>query len=113
MGGTYDEKVLADAELSQCVSEATNEYHGPMMEFGVYIGGNPNLPTTWRWGYGWNKLISYGPLKLDQLEDVKNSIDSFLIALAGQENYLNQDQLDYLMLKFESKRNILFHGSEN
>lgn len=52
-GGSKIQKRRADAELSSCVSEVVGtEYLGKAMQIAVKLGGSPNLPTSYRWGYG-------------------------------------------------------------
>ena len=53
-GGTKEEKDRADAALRACVSEITGKPElGDIMYHGVQVGGGPELPTHYRWGYGW------------------------------------------------------------
>jgi|GEM_PF-6105790 len=52
-GGTKKEKQKADFELKACVTGVVGNRHlGNMMHAAVEIGGGPNLPTSYRWGYG-------------------------------------------------------------
>ena len=52
-GGTKQMKKQADTELNQCVSNVVgNKFLGKAMQAAVEIGGGPNLPTPYRWGYG-------------------------------------------------------------
>jgi len=52
-GGTKQMKKQADSKLSQCVTKVVgNEFLGKAMQAAVEIGGGPNLPTPYRWGYG-------------------------------------------------------------
>jgi len=52
-GGTKQQKKQADSNLSQCVTKVVgNEFLGKAMQTAVEIGGGPNLPTPYRWGYG-------------------------------------------------------------
>ncbi len=49
-GGTYWDRVHADAQLGECVG-------GPMgwlMSVGVRLGGAAILPTRFRWGFGYD-----------------------------------------------------------
>lgn len=55
MGGTEQDKKKADDGLRVCVGSNSNAMVGELYEVGVSIGGSPELPTTWRWGYGWTK----------------------------------------------------------
>lgn len=111
IGGTYEEKQQADAELGLCVSEATNDYHGPLMEFGVSIGGSAFFNTSWRWGYGWENPLLYGPLTSLQQEELNQIYDSILIGMAPWEGYLNQDQMNHLMDRFVLRREKIFRST--
>jgi hypothetical protein len=52
-GGSKIEKKQADMQLNQCVAEVVGQkYLGKAMQIAVEIGGGPNLPTPYRWGYG-------------------------------------------------------------
>lgn len=52
-GGTIKEKKQADTVLGTCVTESIGkEYIGTIMQAAVKLGGGPNLPTSYRWGYG-------------------------------------------------------------
>ncbi|KGJ95160.1 hypothetical protein [Colwellia psychrerythraea] len=53
-GGTYQERLLADKELQQCVAKVGEPYIASLMLAGVRVGGSPYLPTSFRWGYGWS-----------------------------------------------------------
>lgn len=52
-GGSKKEKEQADSKLNQCVTKVIgNKFLGQAMQIAVEIGGGPNLPTPYRWGYG-------------------------------------------------------------
>ena len=52
-GGTKLQKEHADSELNRCVTQVVGKkYLGKAMQIAVKIGGGPNLPTPYRWGYG-------------------------------------------------------------
>lgn len=53
-GGTYDERLIADKELEQCVSKVGEPEIARLMLAGVRVGGSPYFPTSFRWGYGWS-----------------------------------------------------------
>lgn len=67
-GGTKEEREMADAELSRCVSETGANFISNLIFLGVRFGGYPELPTTWHWGYGWTLDRGYAPLSLLELE---------------------------------------------
>ena len=72
MGGTYYEKLEADEALNQCVREAAGSALGLLMESGVWVGGLSELPTSFRWGYGWIMNRGYQPLSELELETVQS-----------------------------------------
>jgi hypothetical protein len=61
-GGTWEQRVAADAKLRECVTEKHQALSGMAMELGVRVGGTPYLPTSYRWVYGWPFLRGYMPL---------------------------------------------------
>lgn len=69
VGGTSTQKSIADDELETCVAERTNKAFGKLVRFGVEVGGQPWLPTTWRWGYGW--VINRGFKEIGPSEQLK------------------------------------------
>lgn len=103
-GGTHEEKVKADAQLGQCVAEASTVSHGRMMEMGVIIGGVPYISTSWRWGYGWNRMISYKELSQDEKEQVIREFDSILDEIENYRQYLTSYQLGYVLSRYELLR---------
>jgi len=52
-GGTYEQRLQADLTLERCVTELGEPEIAKLMLAGVRAGGNPYLPTSFRWGYGW------------------------------------------------------------
>src|SRR5687767_7260919 len=53
-GGTAEAREVADRALRTCVSGITgSEALAETMYQGVRLGGGPELPTHYRWGYGW------------------------------------------------------------
>ena len=53
-GGTYEERLVADEQLSQCVAKVGEPQIAKLMLAGVRVGGSPYFPTSFRWGYGWS-----------------------------------------------------------
>lgn len=70
-GGTYDERLIADKELQQCVASVGEPQIAKLMLAGVRVGGSPYFPTSFRWGYGWSYPRWYQALA----EDEKKQID--------------------------------------
>ncbi len=52
-GGTAKQRITADQQLEQCVSQVGEPSIAVIMLAGVRVGGTPYLPTKFRWGYGW------------------------------------------------------------
>jgi hypothetical protein len=65
-GGTRSERFAADNELRRCVGKSgqtlADKIMAVVIQTGVAVGGEPGLPTTWRWGYGWKYDRGYAPL---------------------------------------------------
>ena len=70
-GGTWEQRVAADAKLRECVTEKHRALTGIAMELGARVGGTPYLPTSYRWAYGWPFLRGYAPLTPEE-EQVVN-----------------------------------------
>lgn len=70
-GGTLEERKIADQKLGECVSRKNPEILGKLMEAGTQLGGSPKLPTSYRWGYGWNYNRNYLPLSPEELKQVE------------------------------------------
>lgn len=68
MGGSHEDRVAADVELRQCVSNKGSGFGwrilGWTMYAGVRAGGVGWINTTFRWGYGW-EFPKTGPLDLE------------------------------------------------
>lgn len=106
IGGTQEEKEFADDQLRQCVASETTEDHASFMELGVIIGGTPYALTSWRWGYGWNKIFPYRRLKEEEKAQVYEKFDSILYAIKEQKDTgsISSHQAHYLIVKFEELR---------
>jgi hypothetical protein len=74
MGGTELQREFADEELKQCVIETEEFETANLMYEAVRIGGSPYLPTTWRWGFGWQEMRGYAPLTQDEAELVNKRV---------------------------------------
>ncbi len=104
MGGTYEEKEQADAELNKCASQATFSSHGTMMEMGVATGGTAHLATSWRWGYGWNRRITYRDLSQEQLSQVDKLSYTILNEITMNSQFLTDDQIEYFIEEYKRVR---------
>lgn len=51
-GGNRQQRLEADRKLRECVAAASGGLMGWTMFLGVRVGGYPNLPFYWRWGFG-------------------------------------------------------------
>jgi hypothetical protein len=70
-GGTETARELADDQLYQCVAEKGEPEVAALMYEAVRIGGTPNLPTSFRWGYGWPLERGYTKLSKAEKAQVK------------------------------------------
>ncbi len=68
IGGTREDRLTADRDLKKCVTENSNNLLGFIVYVGVRKGGKPNIPTSFRWGYGWDKSRNYSPLNETEIE---------------------------------------------
>lgn len=59
IGGSSKLKDIADKELGECVAKNSTQTIGRLYEESVKVGGTPYIFTTFRWGYGWNKIRGY------------------------------------------------------
>jgi len=78
-GGTYEDRVVSDNNLKQCVSEVGEPEVAVLMLAGVRVGGTPYLPTSFRWGYGWSYPKGYGELTTNELKQVEALAPSFYV----------------------------------
>ncbi len=69
-GGTYEERLIADEQLQQCVANVGEPRIANLMLTGVRIGGSPYLPTAFRWGYGWPYPRLYKPLTSEEKRQI-------------------------------------------
>lgn len=108
VGGTFEEKALADEELNSCVAGNSADWHGSVMEWGVYLGGTPYMNTGWRWGYGWNLLRPYGDRSEFEDRMISKKYDSILEGISEWTEYLSPNQLEYVIKKYRTKREEIF-----
>lgn len=69
-GGTREERRAADFALRECVIAIGEKTIANLMLVGVWLGGSPYLPTSFRWGYGWPYTRGYEGLDEDAQEMV-------------------------------------------
>ncbi len=70
-GGTFKQRLESDKRLKQCVHAVGERYIANIMLVGVRLGGSPNFPTTYRWGYGWPYPRGYQALTSDEIQQIK------------------------------------------
>ncbi len=61
LGGSYEQRMQADANLEQCVKQLNQPFTATVMLAGVRAGGSPFWYTTYRWGYGWPYRVGWLP----------------------------------------------------
>jgi hypothetical protein len=75
-GGSRAEKTAADHGLKECVAEHGFPETGEAMLLGVLVGGAPEFPTAWRWGYGWVVNRRYNSLDDEQIDQLNSKLSS-------------------------------------
>lgn len=70
-GGTYNERLVADKQLRQCVAKVGEPQIAALMLAGVRVGGSPYFPTSFRWGYGWSYPRWYKALTEEELRQIE------------------------------------------
>lgn len=61
-GGTKLDKLTADLKLKSCIKSRSNSFVAEIYYRGVRMGGGASLPTSYHWGYGWEKNRGYAQL---------------------------------------------------
>src|SRR3989338_8061453 len=51
-GGDDTQREKADGDFQSCMT-TFSPTAAKIAKAGIFIGGSPWLPTSWRWGYGW------------------------------------------------------------
>lgn len=70
-GGTAAEKEKTDMAFKICLEKnKMGNWLSNIFYYGVSIGGTPDIKTTWRWGYGWEKSRPFAPLSKAELQQV-------------------------------------------
>lgn len=100
MGGTRDEREIADEELMACVGETTHLTHGQIVELGVRAGGAPYSIWPWRWGFGHGEIRPYGPLTREEVEQVAQKSGTILMEIESWAQKFNDDQLLYVEVAY-------------
>lgn len=87
-GGTYEERVTADAELASCVADTGESEISKLMHAGVRVGGSPYFPMPYRWGYGWPYPRGYKELSKEEKNHAKQQLKNFIKLLTKAESAL-------------------------
>lgn len=66
LGGSKEQRRLADIELRDCVAGVGEEEIANLMLAGVRVGGSPWWPTRFRWAYGWPYLRGYQQISSEE-----------------------------------------------
>jgi len=69
LGGTYEQRMLADQALGQCVAQVGEKEVADLMLAGVRVGGSPYWITPYRWGYGWPYWDGWRPRGYKELDE--------------------------------------------
>jgi hypothetical protein len=78
-GGTEEERIDADNALRNCVLDKTgSEGLAETIYAGVRLGGGPEFPTWYRWGYGWQYSRGYKTLTEEEQIQSKEKLDEYL-----------------------------------
>ncbi len=80
-GGSYEDRLIADQDLSSCVAEVGEPEIAQIMLAGVRVGGSPYFPTSYRWGYGWSYPRGYQTLSDEERHQVNERIRLFKIMI--------------------------------
>lgn len=92
LGGTSEQKDDADAKFKSCMNnKIKSSYSGTAYDsiaftyyWGVRIGGQADMPNSFRWGYGWNYLRGYSPLTKEEVQQAENLYGKNLDLLRSQ-----------------------------
>ncbi|MNT50012.1 Prokaryotic phospholipase A2 [compost metagenome] len=75
-GGTAAEKLTADKNLRTCIAEKSkSNFIANVYYRGVRMGGGASLPTSFHWGYGWEKRRHYEPLSEEQKQIAQEKLE--------------------------------------
>ncbi len=61
-GGTAEQRQRTDRAFRECIVEAGHPFKAGLYYYAVRAGGTPHLPTSWRWGFGWDYPRGYTEL---------------------------------------------------
>ncbi|MCK6599108.1 MAG: hypothetical protein L6Q37_12145, partial [Bdellovibrionaceae bacterium] len=128
LGGTEEMKNDADQELASCIKSKVSQEYGDIpakivsksYKLGVDVGGSNKMPSTYRWGYGWNYLRPYEPLKAWEIQEAERLYGKNLEILKAKIEK-NQIPLFFQLLVFDggllpistADRIVYFHLQEH
>lgn len=106
LGGTSKERKNADKALYQCVKDKGETSAAEIIYVGVRSGGSPLNQTTYRWGYGWNRVRDYKVLSSQEkemayqmygenLERLKNDIKQNKYVIHVPDSYVRTSPFPY------------------
>lgn len=81
LGGTQEQRKQADEELYACVKGKGKSIRARMMYLAVRAAGGPLRNTTYRWGYGWNRVRDYHELTPEEKQEAYNMYGENLVEL--------------------------------
>ncbi len=77
-GGTKEQRLVADSLFRQCLLKKTGDKKlADLMYQGVRLGGNPNIPSWYRWGYGWNYMRDYKPISEEEQKLIEEKLNAY------------------------------------
>ena len=79
-GGSYEQKILADVQLKECVSSVGEKRVADLMLAGVRVGGSAYFPTGFRWGYGWPYSRGYELISDEERKQIKIKLEEYELA---------------------------------
>lgn len=91
-GGTEKERLEADRTLERCVARVGEPAIAQIMLAGVRVGGSPDFPTPFRWGYGWPMGRGYKALTELEKQQIKKQLlilEKMIATLKRQLDELN------------------------
>lgn len=86
-GGTKFERTVADRKLAFGVFDRHGyRWVGALMQLGVWFGGSPLWPFSWRWGYGWPYFRPY-----DSPDHFWSIFCPLFMVTAGRPHHLDRE----------------------
>ena len=106
IGGSEEERKVADLDLKQCVKLSGADLNSFVMYIGVRIGGIPG-PASYAWGYGWSSWRGYQPVTLEELLQGKVLLEEAALERSGsQRDLINKFIDEVLDVKINNQLNL-------